>query len=206
MKGVLTIASGRNIQQFTFGEESVKWMVSFSVSRYEGRLDSLNSADKENDQFWVTTVSSSILKISMKKKKVLQRVNLAKTHFGLTLAGNVWPAITVGKFLIGKHRHQLHLWRGLFRFTLTEAIVAFDTENGDLDSSSNGNVHCRVLLSGHTQGHFKHLATSNLASDGESLMFFAQLPGQSSFELHVFTAEEIESRYPRVSQEYCQIE
>ncbi len=194
--GILTLTSGTTIQQFTFGEHSINEIASFNLGDGE-KPYALTNADSINDAFWVATSTSSIVKVSMKQKKVMQRVKLANGK----ISGQPFQMKMAGKFLVGKLSQTLKLPNGKTEYPYS--LAAFDTENGDLEASFDGNVHSRVLLSSHAGGEKNlHFSMGSLASDGRAIMLSARYSEGDSFDFHVFSEEDIEEQYPRVNRSY----
>ncbi len=201
--GVLTLAAGRDNAQLSLGqwsldEKSISPIASFRLGVDVGGCLAMTGADQENDQFWIGTSTSSLLKISVKQKKVLQRVNLAVgCGLGPSLTAGAYGLAMVGKFLVGGLQYFLRLGDN-HSVQAYHSIVAFDTKNGDLESSLDGNVPSRVLLSS-LSSSTNHIGRSNLVSNGEAVMFSGRISPGDSYDFYVFTAEEIENEYPRVN-------
>ncbi len=118
VNSVLTITSGTTLQQFTLGEDTIDKIASFNLDQDE-RIYEIINADMDNDQFWVTA-RHFLLKISMKEKKLIERIAVGLHISELKM---------VGKFLLGR--------KSDFPPYL---LIAFDTENGDLKSSFDENA------------------------------------------------------------------
>ncbi len=127
------------------------------------------NADKDKDQCWVAT-SNFLLNISMKKKKLIERLRIGLPITELQMAG---------KFLVGFNTGFP-----------PHSLIAFDTENGDLKSSFDETaMPFRVLF-------LDGGVISNMVSDGKTVMISIQ---NKSCEFNVFIAEKIENQYPHTN-------
>ncbi len=175
VNGVLTLTSGATqtptsgvgVLQFKLSDDSFDDIVSFSISHAEQPFSIIN-VDEDNDEFWAAT-RNSLVKISMKEKKIIKRIiaNGAPIFFYLKMAG---------KFLVALNYHF---------------IIAIDTESVAEESSFDETVVKLLLTKEVDTSDF----SSDMVSDGEAIMVV--VTSKDEFPVfHVITAEEMENQYP----------